>query len=118
MQSMMSVGDVGWEQSITVVNVRDGWVGVTYVGRGKQSKLGNPFVIGKDGDRDEVIAKYRAWLWVEIQKRGEVWNELVALAQRVKAGEQLQLGCWCAPQACHADVIAKCIDWMLRSQKV
>jgi hypothetical protein len=31
-----------------------------YVGR--PSKWGNPVVIGRDGSRDEVIAKYRAWL--------------------------------------------------------
>src|SRR5258708_35076297 len=31
-----------------------------YVGR--PSKWGNPFVIGRDGSRDEVIAKYRAWI--------------------------------------------------------
>jgi len=24
--------------------------------------LSNPFVIGRDGSRDEVIAKYRAWI--------------------------------------------------------
>jgi hypothetical protein len=31
-----------------------------YVGR--PSKWGNPFVIGRNGSRDEVIAKYRAWI--------------------------------------------------------
>ena len=31
-----------------------------YVGR--PSKWGNPFAIGRDGSRDEVIAKYRAWI--------------------------------------------------------
>jgi len=31
-----------------------------YVGR--PSKWGNPFVIGRDSSRDEVIAKYRAWI--------------------------------------------------------
>jgi uncharacterized protein DUF4326 len=31
-----------------------------YVGR--PSKWGNPFVIGRDGSRDQVIAKYRAWI--------------------------------------------------------
>jgi hypothetical protein len=30
-----------------------------YVGR--PSKWGNPFVLGRDGSRDEVIRKYRAW---------------------------------------------------------
>ena len=36
-----------------------------YVGR--PSKWGNPFVIGRDGSRDEVIAKYRAWI---VRQRG------------------------------------------------
>jgi hypothetical protein len=31
-----------------------------YVGR--PSKWGIPFVLGRDGSRDEVIAKYRAWI--------------------------------------------------------
>jgi hypothetical protein len=31
-----------------------------YVGR--PSKWGNPFVLGRDGSRDDVIAKYRAWI--------------------------------------------------------
>src|SRR5229473_4079477 len=31
-----------------------------YVGR--PSKWGNPFVIGRDSSRDEVIATYRAWI--------------------------------------------------------
>ena len=31
-----------------------------YIGR--PSKWGNPFVIGRDGSRADVIAKYRAWI--------------------------------------------------------
>ena len=31
-----------------------------YIGRG--SPYGNPFVIGKDGTREQVIAKYEEWL--------------------------------------------------------
>ncbi|RWK52772.1 MAG: DUF4326 domain-containing protein, partial [Mesorhizobium sp.] len=34
--------------------------GRVYIGR--PSKWGNPFVIGPDGSRAEVIAKYRAWI--------------------------------------------------------
>jgi hypothetical protein len=31
-----------------------------YIGR--PSKWGNPFVVGRDGNRLEVIKKYRLWL--------------------------------------------------------
>lgn len=65
-----------------------------YIGR--PSKWGNPFQIVKDGTREEVIKKYRAYI-MEV-----LWDE---------DGDQLSelqgktLGCWCAPKACHGDVL-------------
>ncbi len=64
-----------------------------YIGR--PSKWGNPFTIGKDGTREQVIAKYRAW----IKTRPELIAALPELAGKT-------LGCWCAPRACHGDVLA------------
>ena len=65
-----------------------------YVGR--PSVWGNPFVIGKDGSRAEVIAKYETWLMSQPQ----LLSKLHELRGR-------NLGCWCAPQACHADVLLR-----------
>jgi hypothetical protein len=65
-----------------------------YIGR--PSKWGNPFVIGRDGTRDDVIARYEAWLLEQ--------PELVAALPEL-AGKTL--GCWCAPRACHGDVLAR-----------
>ena len=65
-----------------------------YIGR--PSKWGNPFVIGIDGTRQEVIAKYEAWL----KTRTELMAALHELHGKV-------LGCWCTPQACHGDVLAR-----------
>ena len=66
-----------------------------YVGR--PSKWGNPFVIGRDGDRAQVIAKYRAWVVEQPQ--------LMAALAEVREAEALV--CWCAPLACHAEVLIK-----------
>lgn len=66
-----------------------------YVGR--PTLFGNPFVIGKDGGRDEVVAKYEAWLLSK--------PSLVASARRALKGKDLV--CWCAPHACHADVLMR-----------
>ena len=66
----------------------------TYIGR--PSKWGNPFEIGKDGTRDEVIAKYRAWIMTQ-DKLLDSLHELVGKT----------LGCWCSPQACHGDVLVE-----------
>lgn len=73
-----------------------------YIGRAvprsgfKASIWGNPFIIGKDGTRDEVMAKYRTWLLANSN-----------LLKKVPELKGKVLGCWCAPEACHGDVLAE-----------
>ncbi len=80
----------------TVVNLRKEPYD-TYVGRG--SHWGNPFRIGRDGTRDEVIEQYRYWLLNN--------PELMARLQEIKA---TRLGCYCKPLRCHGDVLAELAD--------
>ena len=95
---------------INVVNKRDALPNdYDYVGR--PSVLGNPFVIGHDGDRAEVVAKYRRWLWIQMREDGPVLHEIDRLAEKFIKQRGLTLVCWCAPKACHADVIASAIEW-------
>lgn len=68
--------------------------GAIYVGR--PTKWGNPFEIGKDGTRDEVIAKYETWL----QQQPELLNDIKTLRGK-------DLVCYCAPQKCHADILLR-----------
>lgn len=78
-----------------VLNIRvDGKrKGAVYIGR--PSKFGNPFVIGRDGDRETVIAKYRAMVLSSPALLASVKAEL--------AGKDLI--CHCAPAPCHGDVL-------------
>jgi hypothetical protein len=69
--------------------------GAVYVGR--PTKWGNPYKIGRDGDRYEVIRKYEVWLPEQV-KNG--WLDMKELAGH-------DLVCWCAPKPCHADVLLK-----------
>lgn len=64
-----------------------------------QSIWGNPFRIGPDGSRDEVIRKYSDWL--------DTQDDLLVLVDSL-AGETL--GCYCAPLPCHGDVLLRIID--------
>ncbi len=92
---------------IHVVNKKRGGKG-EYIGR--PSPLGNPFAIGRDGDREEVIAKYRGWIRQKIRaKDPQVCGELNRLYKLAKAGE-LSLVCWCAPLACHGDVVREILE--------
>lgn len=65
-----------------------------YIGR--PSKWGNPFPIGPTQDRDRVVALYEAW----IQSQPHLLASLDELRGKT-------LGCWCAPKACHGDVLAR-----------
>ena len=70
----------------------------------RKTRWGNPFVIGRDGDRDEVIEKYRRWLWQEIKARRIGLIPLSELAGR-------DLACWCAPNRCRGEVLAQAASW-------
>ena len=65
-----------------------------YVGR--PSKWGNPFVVGRDGTREEVIQKYRMY--------GKLKGFDVEAKRELKGKV---LGCWCSPLPCHGDVLAE-----------
>lgn len=64
-----------------------------YIGRG--SKYGNPYVIDRDGTREEVIQKYKEYI--------EGYPELIALVKRNLRGKNLV--CYCAPKSCHGDIL-------------
>lgn len=72
-----------------------------YIGRG--SIWGNPFVIGKDGSREEVIEKYRAYFNNKISNDSLFFNETLNLKNKI-------LGCFCKPLACHGDVIVEFLE--------
>jgi hypothetical protein len=87
--------------------------GAIYIGRG--SKLGNPFKIGIDGDRADVIEKFRQALWKDFGIKGELYDEIIKLAKLAQSGKDLKLSCFCAPLACHGDVIKKAIAYVIKN---
>ena len=88
---------------IIIVNKHHGKSG-EYIGRG--SPLGNPFVIGKDGSREQVIAKYRVWLNEQIMRKNPVvLDELNRLGNKAIDEKGLALQCFCYPKPCHGEVI-------------
>lgn len=62
--------------------------GSVYIGRG--SPWGNPFKVGIDGNRDEVINRFRVEILPNLDLRPLHGKDLV---------------CFCAPKKCHGDVI-------------
>lgn len=67
--------------------------GAIYIGR--PSPWGNPFRIGRDGTRDEVIHKH--FVWLAFQKR---------LLERLKTElKGKNLVCYCGAGNCHGDIL-------------
>jgi hypothetical protein len=84
-----------------VVNIRKLKKGEGYdVYIGRPSKWGNPFLIGQDGTREEVIKKYRRY----ILSRPDLLRQLKELKGK-------KLGCWCKPKACHGDVLVELLSF-------
>lgn len=79
-------------RTVTVHCKRSGYD--VYIGR--PGPWGNPFTIGRDGTRQEVIRKYEEHLLASH-----------ALLELVPELAGMTLGCWCSPRPCHGDVLAR-----------
>ena len=91
--------DDGSESGKTTVG-RVGEKGV-YIGRG--STFGNPYRVGLDGTRTEVIQRYREYFY------GRISSDL-AFRKAVEDLAGKRLLCYCRPKACHGDVIVEYLD--------
>jgi hypothetical protein len=81
-------------------------LGGVYVGR--PTPLGNPLRLEREDRREEVVARYAAWLEGELHRGNrEVARALEELYRRLKRQGTLTLLCFCAPRRCHAEVIAE-----------
>lgn len=80
--------------------------GAVYIGR--PGVLGNPFVLKSEAQRAEVVAMYRAYFEKRL-KDPLFQNVLYDLEVRARKGD-LVLGCFCAPRACHGDVIKEYLE--------
>ena len=71
-----------------------------YIGR--PGPYGNPFILGQHGNRDECGKLYKNWLYEPAQAglREKMKKELPGKV----------LGCWCAPNLCHGDIIQELLN--------
>jgi hypothetical protein len=62
---------------------------------------GNPFIIGEDGTREEVVEFFREYAEWRIQRQPNWLRKLKGVRK---------LKCVCAPQPCHGHVIAEIVE--------
>ena len=83
----------------SVVNIKKEKCDI-YCGRG--SPFGNPFRIGEDGDRKQVIKKYREYFYKRLTN-SDFRDKVLSLKGKV-------LGCYCKPLDCHCDIIVEYLE--------
>ena len=89
-----------FENSCKVVNIKKEEYDV-YIGRG--SPFGNPYRIGVDGTRDEVIEKYKKYFYSRLEC--DIVFKCMVQELRNKV-----LGCHCKLKNCHCDIIKEYVE--------
>lgn len=121
-----------------------GWTDITC---DRATVLGNPFDMGNQEQlRPLVCAAFREYLWLCIHNKtmqstldplpiakkygvpvSRTWKrpspvqivtELKRLVQLLNTGQKLRLLCWCHPKECHAQVIGRCLLWLLKIKQL
>lgn len=70
-----------------------------YVFIGRPSAWGNPFVLGKHGDRPTCIENFKTYF----DQKPDLQERLGELRGKV-------LGCYCHPEPCHGGVLLQCVE--------
>lgn len=83
---------------MNVYKIGNAPAGAMYIGRG--SAWGNPFVIGKDGNRAEVIDKFYRYAVKKLKDSPEWLTPL----------KGKDLVCFCSPLPCHGGIIIQLIN--------
>lgn len=88
-------------------NIYIGRAGVVFI-KGSRfpkttSNFANPYKIGKDGTREQVIQKYKIYIKEKLKNDDSLQKELIGMKGK-------NLGCWCFPEPCHGNVLLELID--------
>ena len=89
-----------------VKHVRDKQRTLEEVYSGRPSMWGNPYKVGEDGTREEVIEKFKTYA---LSKPGFVSSIKHCL-------KGMTLLCYCKPLACHGDVLAAIAEGSLEGR--
>jgi hypothetical protein len=93
-------------------NVYIGRAGVVFIDGFRfpktSSNFANPFKIGKDGTRDDVIQKYKIYITDKLKNNISLQKELIGMKNK-------NLGCWCFPEPCHGNVLLELINYYCQS---
>lgn len=89
----------------TIVNIRthDHDVYIGRAGHGQDGYFGNPYSVAKDGGREQAVILYEKYFLNRLRIDPEFAAKIELLRGKI-------LGCFCAPERCHGDIIANYLE--------
>lgn len=78
---------------------------------GPGSLLACPFKLPQNRGKQQILSKYRRWLWEQLHTKGAVHAKLLKLRNQ-SAVMDLTLVCWCPCCPGHASLIKACVEWL------
>ena len=88
-------------------NIYIGRKGVVFIDNARfpqnSSNFANPYKIGKDGTREEILVKYKDFITNKLNNDENLVAELLSLKGK-------NLGCWCYPESCHGYTLLELIE--------
>src|SRR5262245_32451204 len=105
---------------IQVINIKAGIPDFTvavYIGRQTLIRPASPLAsllnIKHESERQEALLMYRKWLEEQMQTDTPARKEIERLAI-ITSRSDLLLLCWCAPKACHGEVVKEFVERIVR----
>lgn len=99
----------------SVVNIKRGETYDVYIGRNAphqpRNPLGNPYHIGIDGDRDEVVRKFAYDFPLRLRTEPEFRAAVLACQGK-------RMGCHCSPLRCHGNVLATFVNALDQGEEI
>jgi hypothetical protein len=90
--------------------------GLPAVNIARPGPLGNPFVVGEDGDRTECVHLFRMMLGgrLAVSRKASLESQRLVIshiAENLKALRHRNVACWCAADAaCHGDPLLELLN--------
>ncbi|SRR5216684_590748 len=88
---------------VNILHTKDYHVYIGRVGFGMDGTFGNPFKLWKDGDRDQILQKFRTYFFKRLNNDPQYLAQVQTLKGKI-------LGCFCSPRPCHGDVIVEYLN--------
>lgn len=102
---------------ITIVSMRNPLVKLPTLRIDRQTFLGNPFIIDKDGNRTEVIEKFQLYFDEKMLHDEDFKALFYEIANSYKHYKEIQLACWCEPGLCHGLIIKQALEEIYSDSK-